>query len=59
MLSFVYTTNTCKHTDITILQCELDIYIYPRLQHCLEGDGAVAISAPRGAYYSLEAISAH
>ena len=41
MLYFVRTTNTCRPTYITILQCELDIHVYidPLFQHCLEGVG--------------------
>ena len=39
MLYIVRTTNTCRHTNISILQCELDKYIFPRFQHCLEGVG--------------------
>ena len=44
MLYFFRTTNTCRPTNRTILQCELYIYIYiyPRFQHCLEGGGAAA-----------------
>ena len=39
MLYVVRTTNTCRPTNITILQCELDIYIFPRFHHCLEEGG--------------------
>ena len=42
MLYFARTTSTCRPTYITILQCELDIYIFSRFQHCLEGGGATA-----------------
>ena len=43
MVFFVRTTNTCRPTNITILQSELDIYICPRFQSCLEGGEALGI----------------